>query len=79
MSKMRQIDRVRRIMETTGCAWWTLRQIAQQCLWQFCKKDSEAAISARLRDLRKEGFTVKCQLVAKGRFQREYKLTRGQP
>ena len=33
--------------------WRTLFEIAHQCRYRFGKTDSEAAISARLRDLRK--------------------------
>jgi len=36
--------------------WWTFEQIAFQIWQRFGKRDSEAAISARLRDFRRPNF-----------------------
>lgn len=49
-----QIKRVYEIM--LDRAWHTLQEIEQECLDRYDKYDSQAGISARLRDLRKERF-----------------------
>lgn len=76
--KQRQIDRVYKVMSIgrywgANC-WWTLSAIAATSQSLFGKTDSEAAISARLRDLRADGYIVDYRRVAPGRSQREYRL-----
>jgi len=56
MKPLRQLDRVRAVM--ADGAWHTLPGIAQATRDRFGAMDSEAAVSARLRDLRKEGRVI---------------------
>jgi hypothetical protein len=60
--------------------WHTLYQIRLEIFECFKVKDSEAAISARLRDFRKEGRTVERRRVSQttGRLY-EYRLVIPQP
>lgn len=63
----RQLDRVRGLMADER--WRTLSQIARAC------NGSEASVSARLRDLRREGYTVERERVNGGLFRyRVYKV-----
>ena len=74
--KVTQYDRVRSVM--LDGTWHTLAGIRNMIDLWWHVMDSEAAISARLRDMRnQEGFMVDCRLVAKGRRQREYRATKG--
>ncbi len=47
-----QLERVRRFMANHSDYWYTLAEIADELGYP------EASISARLRDLRKQGYTV---------------------
>jgi biotin operon repressor len=55
-----QYERVKSLM--LDGKWRTLRQIATAC------NGSEPSVSARLRDLRREGYTVERERVAGGLF-----------
>jgi len=63
-----QLERVRAL--TLGSDWWTLRELADRT------GASEASVSARLRDLRKQrfgGYTVERRRVSGGLWQ--YKVS----
>lgn len=47
--KLTQKERLQRII--TGCRFWTLFEIQQECLTRFNSHDSETALSARWREL----------------------------
>lgn len=51
-----QMGRVYQIMKNGD--WWSLQQIQVESEFRFNAHDSEAAISARLRDFRKDKFKM---------------------
>lgn len=61
-----QMDRVRSIMESGE--WFTLNVLA------LCAGGSEASVSARIRDLRKEGRTVYARRIPGANGLWEYRL-----
>lgn len=69
---MTQLARVRALMEDGQ--WRTLRQIAEAVF-----PASEAGVSARLRDLRKDGLKVERERVAPGRSLWRYRVLRREP
>lgn len=66
-----QHERVRVVMESGR--WLALPEIAAATMERWGALDSEAAISARLRDLRKVGRVVECRKRGAGAL-REYRL-----
>ena len=72
--KLTQTEMVECVM--SDGQWRTFAMI-QDALWQrYGVFASEAGISARLRDLRKRGYTVDSRPVAKGRKLYEYRVTK---
>jgi hypothetical protein len=67
-----QAERVRKLM--SDHKWRSLPEI-RQAMWDVFKKiDSEAALSARLRDCRRDGYTVDRRRRSGGLF--EYRVSR---
>lgn len=67
-----QLWRVRLIM--ADGQWRALYEICHECRDRFEKWDSEAAISARLRDLRKYGYSVERRIRKGTKNLREYRV-----
>lgn len=60
----KQLGRVFSVLK--GGAWCTLEAIEQRILWDYGRMDSQAGISARIRDLRKPkfgGYTIEARRV----------------
>lgn len=76
---MSQYDRVKAVLQAATKPL-ALCEIRRRILMRFSVSDSEAAISARIRDIRhdlqKEGFTVASQRAAPGVSNPVYWLTR---
>lgn len=70
---LRQLDRVAEVMRPG--AWWTLIALACETNARFGVIDSEAALSARLRDLRKHGWAVERKRTREGSNQWLYRAT----
>ena len=69
----RQIDRVEAVAVNAGGI--SLPEIVEAIHLRFGVWDSEAAVSDRLRDLRKRGYVVSCKPRVKGMALREYRVT----
>ena len=57
--------------------WWTLWGLQEELYRRFGLQSSEAAISARIRDLRKAGWKVDRRLWQRGRKPYTYRLRTG--
>lgn len=72
--KLTQIDRVEAVMRDGQ--WHTLTELHETILSRYGVMDSEAGISARMRELPKRGLKYEEVRVEKGKNQRKYRVTK---
>lgn len=67
-----QYERVKAVLLLGG--WWTLRQIQAEIQKRFNKYDPEPSISARWRELRRDGWPCERRLAENGNGLRIYRI-----